>query len=100
MDENQFEGAAKDLGGSVKSTVGNLTGDAKLEAEGTADQIVGTAQRAYGKVKDQASGVGSAAADQLDDISALIGDTVAERPLTALLVAGAIGYALARRIGR
>ncbi|MEJ1976339.1 MAG: CsbD family protein [Acetobacteraceae bacterium] len=72
----------------------------KLEAEGTVDQIVGSAQRTYGKVKDKASGAGTAVADQLDDISAVLGDTVAERPLTALLVAGAIGYVLARLIRR
>ncbi len=96
MDENRVEGAAKDIGGSIKSTVGDAIGDDKLAAEGTVDQIVGTAQRTYGKVKDRAGSAGTAAADQLDQISAVLGDTVAERPLTALLVAGAIGYVLAR----
>lgn len=100
MDENRVEGAAKDIGGDIKSTIGKATGDSKMEAEGTVDQIVGSAQRTYGKAKDRASSAGSAAADQLDEISAILGDTVAERPLTALLVAGAIGYGLARLIGR
>ena len=104
MDENRFEGAARDIGGNIKGTVGDLTGDSKLQAEGAVDQVVGTAQRAYGKVKDtvtnQAGGLGSAVVDQLDDTSAYLGDMVAERPLTALLVAGAIGYVLSALIRR
>ncbi len=104
MDENRFEGAAKDIGGNIKSAAGDLTGDSKLQAEGAADQVVGTAQRAYGKVKDavsnKASGLGSTVVDQLDETSAYLGDAVAERPLTALLVAGAIGFALASLIRR
>ena len=69
-----------------------MTGDTKTQASGMIDQVTGTAQRTYGKIKDQASG---AFGDQLDEASAYIGDTVAERPLTSLLVAGAVGYALA-----
>lgn len=103
MDENRFEGAARDIGGNIKSTVGDVTGDTKMQAEGTMDQVVGTAQRAYGKVKDtvaNAGGLGSTVVDKLDDTSAYLGDAVAERPLTALLVAGAIGYVLATLIRR
>lgn len=99
MDENRLEGAARDIGGNIKSAAGDLTGDAKLQAEGTVDQVVGTAQRAYGRVKDkvgrQANEAGSTIAGQIDETSAFLGDTIAERPLTALLVAGAIGYVLA-----
>ena len=104
MDENRFEGVAKDIGGNIKGAVGDMTGDSKLQAEGTIDQVVGTAQRAYGKVKDtvanNAGGLGSAVVDQLDETSAFLGDTVAERPLTSLLVAGAIGYVLATLMRR
>lgn len=104
MDENRLEGAARDLGGNIKNAAGNLTGDSKLQAEGTIDQVVGTAQRAYGKVKDKvaskAGGAGSTIADQFDETSAYLGDAVAERPLTALLVAGAVGYVLAMLMRR
>ncbi len=102
MDENQVEGAAKDIGGNVKSAFGDVTGDTKTQASGAVDQIVGTAQKAYGKVKDQVanSGAGSAMIDQLDEASAFLGDTVAERPLTSLLVAGAVGYVLAMLMRR
>jgi uncharacterized protein YjbJ (UPF0337 family) len=104
MDENTIKGAAKDFSGNVKGTVGDLTGDSQMQAEGTVDQVVGTAQRAYGRVKDtvtkQTSGLGTAVADQLDETSAYLGDAVAERPLTALLIAGAIGFVLASLIKR
>ncbi len=96
MDENQVEGAATEFGGKVKSTIGDVTGDTKSQASGTVDQITGAAQRTYGKIKDTVTnGAGSSVADQLDEVSAYIGDTVAERPLTSLLVAGAVGYVLA-----
>ena len=92
MDENEVKGTAKDLGGNIKSAVGDLTGDSKTQASGAVDQLVGTAQRTYGKIKDSAGG---SVTDQLDEASAFLGDTVAERPLTSLLVAGAVGYVIA-----
>ena len=96
MDENQVEGTATEFGGKVKSTIGDVTGDTKTQASGTVDQITGAAQRTYGKIKDTvANGAGSNVADQLEEVSAYIGDTVAERPITSLLVAGAVGYVLA-----
>ncbi len=100
MDENRVEGTAKDIGGNIKSTVGDLTGDTKTQASGAVDQVVGTAQQAYGKLKDSAGGAGSAMVDQLDEVGAFLGDTVAERPLVSLLVAGAVGYVLAMLMRR
>ncbi len=96
MDENRMEGTATEFGGKVKSTLGDVTGDTKTQASGTIDQLTGAAQRTYGKIKDRVTdGSGGNLADQLDEASAYIGDTVAERPLTSLLVAGAVGYVLA-----
>ncbi len=100
MDENRVEGTAQDIGGNIKSAVGDLTGDSKTQASGVVDQVVGTAQQTYGKLKDQAGGAGSAMIDQLDEVSAFLGDTVAERPLTSLAVAGAVGYVLAMLMRR
>ena len=96
MDENRVEGTATEFGGKVKSTIGDVTGDTKTQASGTVDQITGAAQRTYGKIKATvANGAGSNVAAQLEEVSAYIGDTVAERPITSLLVAGAVGYVLA-----
>ncbi len=52
IDDDRIEGSAKNLGGKLKEGLGNLTGDAKLQSEGEADQIKGKAQNAIGGIKD------------------------------------------------
>jgi len=76
MDENEFEGAARDLGGKVQDAVGGLTGDAATQAEGKWNQAAGKAQKTFG-----------AAADE-------IRDNVADKPLTALALAAGVFFVL------
>jgi uncharacterized protein YjbJ (UPF0337 family) len=38
MDKDRIDGAGKKVTGSVKEAIGKVTGDAKLQAEGTADK--------------------------------------------------------------
>jgi len=52
MDKDRIEGAGNKLKGSIKQGVGELTGDAKLEAEGRADKAKGKMQSAVGGAKD------------------------------------------------
>lgn len=52
MDNDRIGGAAKQAKGAVKEALGNLTGDAKLQAEGRADKVAGKAQNAVGGLKD------------------------------------------------
>jgi len=52
MNGDTFEGAAKDLGGKAKETVGEATGSERLRSEGVCDQVMGDAQKAYGKVRE------------------------------------------------
>ena len=52
MDKDRVAGAANQAKGAVKETLGNLTGDAKLKAEGQADKMAGKAQNAVGGAKD------------------------------------------------
>lgn len=54
IDDDRIDGSAKNLGGKLKKGLGNLTGDAKLQREGEADQIKGKAQNAIGGIKDSA----------------------------------------------
>lgn len=54
IDDDRVEGSAKNLGGKVKEGLGKLTGDAKLQSDGKADQIEGKAQNAIGGIKDTA----------------------------------------------
>jgi uncharacterized protein YjbJ (UPF0337 family) len=52
VDEDRIVGSAKEIKGSVKETIGNATGDAKLRSDGRADQVEGKIQNAIGGVKD------------------------------------------------
>jgi uncharacterized protein YjbJ (UPF0337 family) len=58
MDKNRIEGIGKQMKGSVKEAAGKVTGDAKLEAEGKADNLVGRVQNAVGGLKDVAKHAG------------------------------------------
>lgn len=52
MDKDRIEGIANQAKGAVKKGVGNLTGDAKMKAEGEADKMKGKLQNAAGSAKD------------------------------------------------
>jgi uncharacterized protein YjbJ (UPF0337 family) len=52
MDKDRIAGSAKVVKGKIKEAVGKAVGDAKLEAEGTADKIEGKVQNAIGGLKD------------------------------------------------
>jgi len=52
MDKDRIEGAAKQAKGAVKETVGKVTGDEKMQAEGKMDKAKGAAHNAAGDVKD------------------------------------------------
>jgi uncharacterized protein YjbJ (UPF0337 family) len=57
-DHDRIEGAAKQVGGSIKEGLGKLTGDEKLKAEGRADKVEGKVQNTVGGVKDSLKGDG------------------------------------------
>ena len=52
MNTTTATGQGKNLGGSVKETVGKVTGDKSLETQGIADQITGSAKQIAGAAKD------------------------------------------------
>jgi uncharacterized protein YjbJ (UPF0337 family) len=52
MDSDRIKGAFNQAKGKVKEAAGEITGDAKLNAEGKADQVKGKLQNAAGGVKD------------------------------------------------
>jgi uncharacterized protein YjbJ (UPF0337 family) len=71
---DRIEGTARDLGGRVQEGIGNLTGDAKTQAEGMYNQAAGQAQQAVGQV----------------------GDLIKAQPVAAVVIAAGIGYILGR----
>lgn len=93
MDEDRIKGAATDLGGKVKDAVGDLTGDAKTQAEGKSDQVSGQLQNAYGSAKDSAR-------EAADTLEAQLSSFVRDRPLVALLSAAGVGWVLSRLMQR
>ncbi len=99
MDENRFEGAAQKLGGKAEEMAGKLTGDTKLKADGAFDQAAGTAQKAFGQVKDAVrdygGDYGSQLLDQIEDAGDALADQIDQRPITAVLIAAGIGFLLA-----
>lgn len=52
VDENRVAGAWDKTKGAVKEGVGKVTGDEKMQAEGKADKVKGTAESTVGGAKD------------------------------------------------
>ena len=72
--DDRVEGTAREFGGRVQETVGNVTGDAKTQAQGLYNQAAGQAQQA----------------------AAQFSDVVKAQPVVASLVALGLGYVLGR----
>jgi uncharacterized protein YjbJ (UPF0337 family) len=53
MDKNRVKGTIDEAVGSAKRQVGKLTGNTKIQVEGSVQQIKGKVENAWGKVKDE-----------------------------------------------
>ena len=71
---DRVEGTAREFGGRVQETVGNVTGDSKTQAQGLYNQATGQAQQA----------------------AAQFTDVIKAQPVVSALVAVAVGYVLGR----
>src|SRR5277367_6692831 len=111
MDKDRIAGSAKDFAGKVEGAVGDIAGDAKTQAAGRAREATGTVQNLYGQAKDAARDVADSATSYARDAYENSGDTfrdssqalakkVQDSPLSSLLIAGAIGFALALVMSR
>jgi uncharacterized protein YjbJ (UPF0337 family) len=52
MTKRRVVGPSRDALGSIKEAIGKVTGDTVMEAEGAAEQAVGTDHNANGLVRD------------------------------------------------
>ena len=52
VDEDRAAGIGHQVKGSVKEAAGKVTGDAKLQGEGTAEKTAGKVQNTVGGAKD------------------------------------------------
>ena len=82
VNENEFEGTARDIGGQTQDAVGGTTGDTEKQLCGKANQAFCTAQKTL-----------SAGLEELRE-------NVTDQPLTALLLVGAIGAAIGYLVKR
>lgn len=106
MDKDRIAGAAQEFAGQAEGTVGDLAGDAQTQAAGRAREAAGTVQNLYGQAKDKARDAADMATGYAKQVYEGSGDTfrdgsealskrIQENPLGSVLVAGAIGFALA-----
>jgi uncharacterized protein YjbJ (UPF0337 family) len=103
---DRIAGSAKDFAGKLEGAGGDIAGDAKTEAAGRAREATGAAQNLYGQAKDAARDATDAAVGYARDAYENSGDTfrdgsqaiakkVQDNPLGSILIASAIGFALA-----
>jgi uncharacterized protein YjbJ (UPF0337 family) len=52
MDMDRVKGAARNMVGKIKETLGKVTGHKSMQAEGNKDQAAGKVQKSYGRAKD------------------------------------------------
>jgi uncharacterized protein YjbJ (UPF0337 family) len=89
MDENRVEGTPRNFGGKVQEGFGKITGNARTQAEGLANQAVGAARDLYGQAADTARETASGFEEALRH-------TIETQPYTSALVALGIGWLLGR----
>ncbi|SNB68167.1 Uncharacterized conserved protein YjbJ, UPF0337 family [Arboricoccus pini] len=107
MNEDRAEATLRDVGGTGKKIAGDLIGDAKLQAEGTADKVVARIQEGVGRTKEQfesvadtAQQLGGRAYEAGSKASQYVAESIKETPLITLAVGIAIGYAIGALVHR
>ena len=106
MDKDRVSGSVREFSGKTENAVGSMTGDARAQAEGLAQQATGAAQNLYGQTKDAVREAADAATEYTRKVYENSGDTfrdgsqalverVKENPLGSVVIAGAIGFGLA-----
>jgi uncharacterized protein YjbJ (UPF0337 family) len=98
MDSDRVKGAAKEALGKVEGAFGQATGNAETEASGTVREAEGIAQNTIGQAKDAVREAAGSAVNATRSIyeggAEAVATNVQERPGSALLVAGIIGFTL------
>ncbi len=86
MNSDSLSGTGRDLGGKIKETAGDVTGDRSLQGEGLADQLSGKAQKVVGAARDAIANPGPIV-DQAKGFAKA-------RPFATAALAGVVGLAL------
>ena len=96
MNEDRIQGAATTMGGQMKSDLGNLTGDRKLQADGLADKARGTTQNMFGGAQDALRSALDKAPPEVRDTADRAIASARKNPLLATLAVGAAGLILSK----
>ena len=107
MNEDRFDGTAKNLGGRVEEGLGRTAGDVKTATEGKIKQATGAAQDVYGQAKDAAGEAYGQAKDAVGDaarsvqehaapLEEFLRNTIESRPYTSVAVALSLGWFIGR----
>jgi uncharacterized protein YjbJ (UPF0337 family) len=100
MNEDRIAGAARNVGGKVQENFGRAVGDAKSQAEGVANQAMGTAQDLYGQAHEGATRLAddAAAASRrvASSFESSLRNTIETQPYAAVVVALGLGWLLGR----
>lgn len=105
MDKNRIEGAAKELGGKAQGAFGDAVNSDRDSVQGRVREAEGAARNLYGQGRDAirdatdeatryASGLYDDAKPYVRDGSRAVRQQVHENPISALFVAGVIGFLL------
>ena len=73
----------------MEEGVGRAAGDARVQAEGMANEIRGSAEDLYGQVQENAS-------ELVRSVGDVVGKFIKEQPHTAVVIALGIGWLLGR----
>jgi uncharacterized protein YjbJ (UPF0337 family) len=95
MTEQRIEGAANGISGKIKSGLGNLTGDTRLQVEGKFEEVKGKALDAYGRAIDKLETLSERApADLRDPINTGL-DFARRKPLLTTGIIAGLAFLLA-----
>jgi uncharacterized protein YjbJ (UPF0337 family) len=99
MTDDRIAGTAKNIGGKVQEAYGETTGNASAQARGKLRQAEGNAQDLYGQAKETVADAARIAQGTAEDAADVVREFVEKRPYTTAFAMLAMGY-LIGRMGR
>lgn len=96
MNEDRIDGAATTLAGRVEKSVGDVTGDRKLQSDGLIDKARGTGQSMFGGAQDALRNALDGAPPQVRDTADRAITAAKKSPFLASLALAAGGLILAK----
>jgi uncharacterized protein YjbJ (UPF0337 family) len=82
MNKHEVEGTVRNVAGKIEDAAGALTGDAEHQIKGKAREFVGAAQAKAGEALDE------------------VREFAAEKPISTVLIAAGVAFALGVLFGR